>query len=53
MNRSAVDRAPEEILNGDHAMAAVQVQRAEDFVLAVTEMDFEEFPRERRRGEHR
>src|ERR1700733_272659 len=52
MHRSAVDRAAEEILNGNQAMAAVQMQRAKNFVLAGTEMDFEEFPRERRGGEH-
>jgi hypothetical protein len=53
MNRGAVDRAAEEILNGDQAMAAVQVQCAENFVVAGTEMDLEEFPRERGRGQYR
>jgi hypothetical protein len=50
MDRSAVDRAAEEILRGDQAMAAVQVEYAENLVLARTKMDFEKFPRERGRG---
>jgi hypothetical protein len=53
MNGSAVDGSAEEILNGDQAMAAVQVQCAENLVVAGTQMDFEKFPGERGRGEYR
>lgn len=53
VSRGAVDRAAEEILDGNQTVTAVEVQHTEDLVLAGAEVHAEKLAGERRGREHR
>ena len=52
MNGGAADRAPEEIFEGDQTVTAVEMEHTENLMLASTQVNPEELPSQRRRGEH-